>query len=1144
MKSLLIVRIAVPACLLASLLSAGGQWMTQTVTVTNGWTAAYLYVDASSQNLLPATPYLPISPDNPIDQIWLWKTPVSDAQYITTPESPLSGGGQWLTWGQTNSQNTLSALIPNAAYLIHSAAPTNYNWKIQGQPAPPSYTWDMTGLNFIGFPTPPVNPPNFQNFFAQDPAIAGIVEIFQYLGGEFSTNPANPAQVFSEFATPVTRGKAFWISVTNAYNAYFGPFNVSLPTVSGLNYGVSGGQFTLHLANVTPNTLTVSLAVLPSETPPFGQTNIVAAPPLLLEGALNSSNLTYAYTSLPANSSPSASWVLAPSGQSGSDVAVVLGVNRFAMNSAAGSLYAGILQFTDSLGFSQINVPVSATAANNSGLWIGNASVTQVSYDLKSYATNADGSLVISAVTNQVVTTNYLALGMTTNLLVNHFATTNQAIDYYQLTNQVISTYTNEAYQFGTNGIVLTTNQTISVTALTQHVIETDVIGYYYTNNGGLLVWETTNVDYPQVTLSSATSTTQTVITNQIAAVPANGTPVMVTNWVVSYSATTNEIVTNGIFMEPVTNLVFNFTSSSNSVAVTNAAYDVVGSNLIASSIITTTNWLFLTNGAGGGLVALLTNSTGGASVLSQSSTPAILPGGTYYLGVQNTNPVAANYAVQVNFHLLAKAPAITNRANIMATNHGYQLTWFAPSNNVFQVQWAPSLTSPWLSFSSPAYVGYNALFSASGTNAQFSFIDDGSQTGGGLSSSRFYRLANPGVLSSLITGVPQTNTVAPGGTDYYVVNVPAVADLATNLLLFAGAPVNLVYGLIPPAEMTGASYASSGQPVATSYAVTNSPTASLTTVTTYFPTPQPLLVTTNGASVISVNVVTNTYAGNNWVYNYYTTNSQVIHNNFLVLQGVTNLVASSTNVMGVWSSQTSSLATNFSTQFSLAIATNAAFVIVTNPLVTSVSNYVVTAHNTSLDAVTTPYPLRLIVFNDSGGNCYLLQRVFYGIRQGTNVVVATTERALDPAHLNSARRITATHLPWAATNTPWVFTGGPLAQGASLTTTITEPYDDQAANPFLHTYHPDHNNLNFNFSPPHELPVGSESYTIQRQITLGVVANSADFISLTTANSSLSGNYSETITLTGLGGATKSYQTAGVFSLKQVSPIATLTTQ
>ena len=34
-----------------------------------------------------------------------------------------------------------------------------------------------------------------------------------------------------------------------------------------------------------------------------------------------------------------------------------------------------------------------------------------------------------------------------------------------------------------------------------------------------------------------------------------------------------------------------------------------------------------------------------------------------------------------------------------------------------------------------------------------------------------------------------------------------------------------------------------------------------------------------------------------------------------------------------------------------------------------------------------------------------------------------------------------------------------------SLTTTVTMPYNDQAANPFLHTDHPDHDNLNATFN-------------------------------------------------------------------------------
>ncbi len=1142
MKNYFFCALAAVVVWIGTVCPADAQWQTQSIVVTNGWTAAYLYIDASSQNVLPVTAGLPITPDNPIDQIWLWKTPVSSAQYINTPESPLSGGGQWLSWSRTNSQNTLSALIPNAAYLIHSVATTNYTWRIKGQPVPPSYNWDMTGLNLIGFPTPTVNPPNFQNYFAQDPALAGIVQIFEYVGGPFSTNPPNPAQVFSQYTTPVTRGQAFWISATNVYNAYFGPFNLNLPNPSGLNYGASGGQFTLHLVNVTPNTLTVSMAVLPSETPPFGQSNIVAAPPLLLEGALNTSNLTYAYTSLPANSAPSASWTLAPAGTPGSDVAIVLGVNRFAMANSAGSLYAGILQFTDSLGFSQVNVPVSATVANNTGLWLGNASITGVSYDLKTYATNSNGSLVVSAVTNQLITTNPVTLGMTTNMLINNFATTNQTINYYQVTNELISTYAQETYQPGTNGYVVTTNQTITDGNTSATVIETDVIGYYFTNNGSLLVWETTNTTNGPFIVSSIAFTNQMVVTNGIAAVPTNGTPVIATNFIFYSYAITNEIVTNDIFQAPVTNVAVNDFAVTNQVVVTNAAFDVVGTNLVTTGTSSITNWLYLTNLAPGS-ITLLTNATSGSNILSITGTPHLVPGGTYYLGVLNTNNAPVNFAIEVNFHLLTNVAASILTPKILATNGGFLLTWFAPSNGLFQVQWSSSFPANWQTITNPPYTGYNTNYPANATNAEFTFFDDGSQTGGNSAPIKFYRVVLPAGVSNLFNAQSQTNVVASGGTAYYAVNVPATTDSATNKLLFAGAPVNLLFSATAPVGMNAGSYASSSQPAASSYAVSNSPVVAFSATTNYFPTSKPLLVTTNGSKLITVNVVTNNNTGITSLSSYYTTNFQVISNSYTVLQGVTNLVASNTNLLATWNNLASSLVTNSGFNINLTIVTNAAFVIATNAMVSSVSNYVVTAHNTSLDAVSAPFPLRLIIFNDSNGNCSLLQRVFYGIRQNTNIVVATTEKVLDTSHLNTARRITATHLPWLPTNTPWAFTGGSLGQGGTLSTTVIEPYDDQASNPFLHTYHPDHNNLDIQ-SPPHELPVGSESYIIRRQITLGIVANTDDFISLTTANSSLTGNYNETITLTGLGGASKSYLTSGSFSLKRVSTIGTLTTQ
>ena len=68
---------------------------------------------------------------------------------------------------------------------------------------------------------------------------------------------------------------------------------------------------------------------------------------------------------------------------------------------------------------------------------------------------------------------------------------------------------------------------------------------------------------------------------------------------------------------------------------------------------------------------------------------------------------------------------------------------------------------------------------------------------------------------------------------------------------------------------------------------------------------------------------------------------------------------------------------------------------------------YVMTNVNNSPGAVASAFPLRLIVHND-GANVTLMQQVFYGLTTYSNVVLATTQNVLDPAHFASAKRISA----------------------------------------------------------------------------------------------------------------------------------------
>jgi len=399
--------------------SGQAQWLTQTFTVRPGWSAVYMNVDASYHVL----DQLVVSDAaNPIVEIWYWQTPTTPAQILPFQSQP-APSADWVSWVRAGYTNTpsgaLSQLTANAAYLVHSTATTNYTWRVKGKPFPPSYSWTSSGLNFIGFPTPAAAP-NFTAFLAPAPSLAAALQlpsngqrapgIYRYPGGALGAN--NPSLLASLFwsTTPVTRGQAFWVDAGTAYNNnYFGPFQVTgLSSYSGLALGDSGSQSTFTLRNVTSSNLTVTVRLLASETAPAGQTAVFAVPPVLLRGALSMSNLSYTANSLVLNGTTN--WTLAPQGQAGSQITVVLGVNRSAMTAAPGTLYAGILRFTDSLNLSQLDVPVSAQAAPLKGLWVGKALVSQAANYLKTYQVDLTNNPVVSSNGNYIVT------GINTNL--------------------------------------------------------------------------------------------------------------------------------------------------------------------------------------------------------------------------------------------------------------------------------------------------------------------------------------------------------------------------------------------------------------------------------------------------------------------------------------------------------------------------------------------------------------------------------------------------------------------------------------------------------------------------------------------------------------------------------------------------------
>ena len=96
-----------------------------------------------------------------------------------------------------------------------------------------------------------------------------------------------------------------------------------------------------------------------------------------------------------------------------------------------------------------------------------------------------------------------------------------------------------------------------------------------------------------------------------------------------------------------------------------------------------------------------------------------------------------------------------------------------------------------------------------------------------------------------------------------------------------------------------------------------------------------------------------------------------------------------------------------------------------------------------------------------------------------------------------------------------------------------------EASNPFLHTYHPDHDNKSAEFTPI-QLADGIESYTVSRSIGLSFLSDpsSLGVTNLGWGSTVLGGDYEET--LTGL--RAQPITVKGKFVINRISPIETLT--
>ncbi len=170
-------------------------------------------------------------------------------------------------------------------------------------------------------------------------------------------------------------------------------------------------------------------------------------------------------------------------------------------------------------------------------------------------------------------------------------------------------------------------------------------------------------------------------------------------------------------------------------------------------------------------------------------------------------------------------------------------------------------------------------------------------------------------------------------------------------------------------------------------------------------------------------------------------------------------------------------------------------------------------------------FPLRLILHSDASGTVRLLQQAYVSTNL-TTVVSNHEDGFVAPAKATSRMASASFPVGYVAVAAGQI--------GLTGTVTLTVPLGfNSPSNPFVHNYHPDHNNLDERDQP---LSAGRESNDITRSITLTFQAQNPAGFDPAWGASSLGGAYTETVT----GLRSTPIVTSGAFVLHRQSAAAT----
>lgn len=200
-----------------------------------------------------------------------------------------------------------------------------------------------------------------------------------------------------------------------------------------------------------------------------------------------------------------------------------------------------------------------------------------------------------------------------------------------------------------------------------------------------------------------------------------------------------------------------------------------------------------------------------------------------------------------------------------------------------------------------------------------------------------------------------------------------------------------------------------------------------------------------------------------------------------------------------------------------------------------SVNSVTSTVAGSPGSTTTRPFPLRVLIHVDASGVARLLSQAYVGTLASAGNLPGVTlrETNLLASAKASALRLVSSQMPL---DLAIASTSGTFALGSTLVHGFTVGFNDPT-NPFVHQYHPDHDNRNAR-GAAYTTP-GAESYSITRTCKFTFTTEPPDGSSVSGWGTTIfGGTYTETIT----GLHRLPLTVGGTFTLRRVSEIAELT--